>query len=102
MAALRCLGGNWFFLVSDHSFDLNATNRAELVSVATAIREALIANKITGKDNQIIDHIELCGPAREQRNSGRNFVLCLGPPSTGLRAAPAPVRKWRAFMPRVN
>ncbi len=71
-------GGNWFFLVSNHTFDLNVTNRAELVSVATAIREALIANRITGKDNQMIDHVELCGPAHEQGNSGRNFVLCPG------------------------
>ncbi len=71
-------GGNWFFLVSDYTFDLDAANRGELIAVTTAIREALIVNAITGKDGQMIDHIELCGPAHDQANSGRNFVLCPG------------------------
>ncbi|HEV2275462.1 MAG TPA: proline racemase family protein [Acidobacteriaceae bacterium] len=71
-------GGNWFFLVSDHTFDLDAANRSELLAVSTAIRAALRGNGITGRNGATIDHIELCGPAREKVNSGRNFVLCPG------------------------
>ena len=71
-------GGNWFFLVSDHGLALQIENRAELVAASTAIRAALIASGITGKDNALIDHIELCGPPGDPRNSGRNFVLCPG------------------------
>jgi 4-hydroxyproline epimerase len=71
-------GGNWFFLVSNHNFDLRAQNHAELLAITIGIRDALVANGISGKDNQPIDHIELCGPPQEQRNSGRNFVLCPG------------------------
>jgi 4-hydroxyproline epimerase len=71
-------GGNWFFLVSNHNFDLRAQNHAELLAITIGIRDALVANGTTGKDNQPIDHIELCGPPQEQGNSGRNFVLCPG------------------------
>jgi 4-hydroxyproline epimerase len=71
-------GGNWFFLVSDHNLDLGAHNHGELLAITIGIRNALVANGITGKDNQSIDHIELCGPPREHGNSGRNFVLCPG------------------------
>jgi len=71
-------GGNWFFLVSNHNFDLRAQNHAELLAITIGIRDALVANGITGKENQPIDHIELCGPPREHGNSGRNFVLCPG------------------------
>jgi 4-hydroxyproline epimerase len=71
-------GGNWFFLVSDHGLALRIENRTKLVAVSTAIRAALIASGITGKDKGLIDHIELCGPASDPNNSGRNFVLCPG------------------------
>ncbi len=71
-------GGNWFFLVSGHGLVLRIENRAALVAVSTAIRTALIASGITGKDDALIDHIELCGPPGDSGNSGRNFVLCPG------------------------
>jgi len=71
-------GGNWFFLVSNHELQLSIENRAELLAVSTAIRAALIASGITGKDGSPIDHIELCGPPTDPSNSGRNFVLCPG------------------------
>jgi 4-hydroxyproline epimerase len=71
-------GGNWFFLVSDHGLSLRIENRTDLLAVSTAIRGALIASGITGKDYGLIDHIELCGPASDPNNSGRNFVLCPG------------------------
>ncbi len=71
-------GGNWFFLVSDHGLSLRIENRTALLAVSTAIRAALIESGITGKDQGLIDHIELCGPPNDPNNSGRNFVLCPG------------------------
>jgi 4-hydroxyproline epimerase len=71
-------GGNWFFLVSTPPLPLRIDNRAQLVASATAIRAALAASGITGKEGALIDHIELCGPPADPRNSGRNFVLCPG------------------------
>jgi 4-hydroxyproline epimerase len=71
-------GGNWFFLVNDHPFDLLATNRNELVAATKAIRSALRDQGITGKDGGAIDHIEFFGPPASEANSSRNFVLCPG------------------------
>jgi 4-hydroxyproline epimerase len=48
------------------------------LAVSISIRTALIASGIAGKDNALIDHIELCGPPDDTNNSGRNFVLCPG------------------------
>jgi 4-hydroxyproline epimerase len=71
-------GGNWFFLVGDHSFDLSLANRAELVAVSSAIRSALIGSGITGENGAPIDHIELFASGRSPHSSSRNFVLCPG------------------------
>lgn len=71
-------GGNWFFLLGDHSLELTMNRRAELVSVTRAIRTALADNGITGKDGAFIDHIELFGKPDNPENSSRNFVLCPG------------------------
>jgi 4-hydroxyproline epimerase len=71
-------GGNWFFIVSGHGYELCSTNRSELLRVTTAIRAALVAGGITGEDGASIDHIELTGPPGDPRNSCRNFVLCPG------------------------
>jgi 4-hydroxyproline epimerase len=71
-------GGNWFFLVADHHLSLRAENRDALMAAANAVRSALEATGIRGKDGAFIDHIEFTGPAEDARNSGRNFVLCPG------------------------
>jgi 4-hydroxyproline epimerase len=71
-------GGNWFFLVDDHGLQLDLANRAELVAMSTATRNALAAAGITGEGDACIDHIELTGPPFNSANSGRNFVLCPG------------------------
>ena len=71
-------GGNWFFLVEEHSLELALENRDRLVQVTKAIRAALQQQGITGRDGGLIDHIELFGPARVAGNSSRNFVLCPG------------------------
>lgn len=71
-------GGNWFFLVGEHSFELTTSRHMELVAATHAIRTALAHSGIRGKDGAFIDHIELFGPPESPRNSGRNFVLCPG------------------------
>jgi 4-hydroxyproline epimerase len=71
-------GGNWFFLIGEHSFDLSLANRAELVAASTAIRAALIDSGITGEGGAVIDHIEFFGAPRLPGSSSRNFVLCPG------------------------
>ncbi len=71
-------GGNWFFLIEDHSFELGPNNRTALIAVTSAIRAALAQNGITGKDGALIDHIELFGAVADRANSSRNFVLCPG------------------------
>jgi 4-hydroxyproline epimerase len=71
-------GGNWFFLIGEHSFDLAANNCPELLAATTAIRNALRLQGITGEDGQEIDHIEFFSSPVDKANSSRNFVLCPG------------------------
>ena len=85
-------GGNWFFLIGDHPFELKLSRRAEILAAAHSIRAALAASGITGKDGALIDHIELFGEPEDPENSSRNFVLCPGasfdrsPCGTGMSA----------------
>jgi 4-hydroxyproline epimerase len=71
-------GGNWFFLVSEHGQELELANVERLTDFTWRIRQALVRQGITGAGGQEIDHIELFGPARDQGNQSRNFVLCPG------------------------
>ncbi|GGG97833.1 proline racemase family protein [Silvibacterium dinghuense] len=71
-------GGNWFFLIGDHSYEIKASNREQLMAVTTAIRTALREQGITGEDGGEIDHIELFAEPGDAANSSRNFVLCPG------------------------
>ena len=71
-------GGNWFFLIGDHPFELKLSHHAEILAAAHAIRAALASSGITGKDGALIDHIELFGKPEDPANSSRNFVLCPG------------------------
>jgi 4-hydroxyproline epimerase len=71
-------GGNWFFLIGQHPYDLVLANRAELLAVTTAIRSALTESGITGEEGALIDHIELFSAPADPSNSSRNFVLCPG------------------------
>jgi len=70
-------GGNWFFLASDHGQTVASDQLAGLTRYASALREALGAQGITGADGAEIDHIELFGPDDNGADS-RNFVLCPG------------------------
>jgi 4-hydroxyproline epimerase len=83
-------GGNWFFLCDDHGLalrpNLQQDGIAALTARAEAIKQALLAQGITGAGGAEIDHIELLGPAqrppqapgRDPTLSGRSFVLCPG------------------------
>jgi 4-hydroxyproline epimerase len=71
-------GGNWFFLVEDQPLKLELQNVEQLTNFTWAIRQALVRQRITGKDGQEIDHIELFGPSPRKDVNGRNFVLCPG------------------------
>jgi 4-hydroxyproline epimerase len=71
-------GGNWFFLVGDHSFSLSIEDVETLTAFTWEIRKALKAAGITGANGAEIDHIELFTKAHDAANSGRNFVLCPG------------------------
>ena len=71
-------GGNWFFLVADHGHSLEASRIGELTAFSAAIRDALIAQRITGANGALIDHIELFGPGSRDGIDSRSFVLCPG------------------------
>lgn len=71
-------GGNWFFLVREHSLELTQQNVEALTAFTWAIRQALPAAGITGKDGAEIDHIELYAPSSLPGVNSRNFVLCPG------------------------
>jgi 4-hydroxyproline epimerase len=69
-------GGNWFFLVEDHDFDVVPANIAALIAFAEAVMAALHAQGVTGTDGAPIDHVELFAPSITA--DSRNFVLCPG------------------------
>jgi len=71
-------GGNWFFLVHDHPYELSLHNIDELTAFTWAIRQALSRNNITGDNGHEIDHIELYAPSQIPGVNSKNFVLCPG------------------------
>jgi len=71
-------GGNWFFLVAEHGRTLEARHIPELTTFSSAIRDALIAQQITGADGALIDHIELFAAGSREGIDSRSFVLCPG------------------------
>jgi 4-hydroxyproline epimerase len=71
-------GGNWFFLVRDHTMQLTLQNVDELTAFTWAIRRALRDNQISGADGKEIDHVELFGPSQLPGVDSKNFVLCPG------------------------
>ena len=71
-------GGNWFFLVNEHPFDLTVNNIDDLTQFTWAIRQALEKKGIRGADGQEIDHIELFSPSEIPGVDSKNFVLCPG------------------------
>lgn len=71
-------GGNWFYLVREHSMELSLSNIETLTEFTWAIRRTLAERGITGAGNQEIDHIELFSPPQSRVADSKNFVLCPG------------------------
>ena len=69
-------GGNWFFLVTEHTQRVTSDNLQALTQFTTAIQQALEAQGIRGSDGGVIDHIEVF--ADDDHADSRNFVLCPG------------------------
>jgi 4-hydroxyproline epimerase len=69
-------GGNWFYLVGDHSLRIEFANLEKLTNFSVAVRNALDANDIRGDSGAEIDHIELFADTPDA--DSRNFVLCPG------------------------
>lgn len=71
-------GGNWFFLVREHSLELSLKNIEQLTNFTWAVRQSLNRHGITGAGQHEIDHIELFGPSSSPSVDSKNFVLCPG------------------------
>ena len=71
-------GGNWFFLIGEHRERIDIDNVSRLTEFASAIREQLDIQRITGADGGQIDHIELFASPDNPQNHSKNFVLCPG------------------------
>jgi 4-hydroxyproline epimerase len=71
-------GGNWFFLVKDHSFALSLDNLEALTDFTWRVRESLAREGIAGEGGHEIDHVELFGPSEIAGVDSKNFVLCPG------------------------
>ncbi|MEO5825313.1 MAG: proline racemase family protein [Gemmatimonadales bacterium] len=71
-------GGNWFFLTEITGVPLVLEHRAELLRIATQVRDALAAAGVVGDDGAVVDHVELFGPPTVGGADSRNFVLCPG------------------------
>jgi len=71
-------GGNWFFLVREHTMQISFSKIEDLTTFTWAIRMGLREQGITGAGNQEIDHVELFGPSQTSSADSKNFVLCPG------------------------
>ena len=65
-------GGNWFFLVGEHGYELALKNVEALTDFAWRLRQAVNAQGFPE-----VDHVELFGPP-QAGGDARNFVLCPG------------------------
>ena len=71
-------GGNWFFLVNNHSHELELKNLDRLMEFTLQTRAALARAGITGDDGHEIDHVELFCESEQEGVDSKNFVLCPG------------------------
>jgi 4-hydroxyproline epimerase len=71
-------GGNWFFLVKEHSEDLVLENLDRLMDFTMRVRAALADAGVTGLGGHEVDHVELFAPSQLAGVDSRNFVLCPG------------------------
>jgi len=66
-------GGNWFFIISEHGFDLEMSNIDALTDFTWKVRQA-----INAQGHPEVDHIILLGPPGQPGADAQNFVLCPG------------------------
>lgn len=66
-------GGNWFYLVEQHTQELTCENVELLTNFAWKIRQAVNAQGFPE-----VDHIVLLGPPFSKNAHSKNFVLCPG------------------------
>lgn len=66
-------GGNWFYLVGEHGWELRLEEVDKLVDIASRIRDAVHAAGFPE-----VDHVELFGPPLGIGAHSRNLVLCPG------------------------
>lgn len=71
-------GGNWFFLTDAAPCTLELRNLEHLIDYTWRIRQALVAQGITGDNGGEIDHIEVSAAPNDPHAHSRNFVLCPG------------------------
>ena len=66
-------GGNWFFLISEHSQIIDLAHVDALTDFSWRVRAALNTD-----GHPLVDHVEVFGPALLPWGHSRNFVLCPG------------------------
>lgn len=66
-------GGNWFYLIEQHSQELSLANVDSLTDFCWRVRQA-----VNSQGFPEIDHIELFGPPAKSGANSRNFVQCPG------------------------
>jgi 4-hydroxyproline epimerase len=66
-------GGNWFFLISEHSQSIDLAHVDALTDFSWRVRAALNA-----QGHPLVDHVEVFGPSLLPGVQSRNFVLCPG------------------------
>jgi len=66
-------GGNWFYLVGGHPWELRVENVDKLADLAALVRSAVNAAGFPE-----VDHVELFGPPQGAGADSRNLVLCPG------------------------
>ena len=71
-------GGNWFFLIDRHPFELSMRNLDQLTEFAWSVRRALSRQGIFGADGHEVDHVVLYGAPDMAGADSKNFVLCPG------------------------
>lgn len=69
-------GGNWFFIVDPSPIPVVTENIRALTDLTIAIREACIAQGVTGENAENVDHVILQGVSGSENIHSRNFVLC--------------------------
>ena len=69
-------GGNWFFIVEPSPIPVVSDNIRQMTDMAIEIREACVAQRIGGENQEPVDHVIFQGTSPNAGVHSRNFVLC--------------------------